>query len=133
MSATRQPCRDRRLWTGWLIALALLAKMLVPAGFMPVFSTDGVTIELCTGFGPQKMVVAIPGTAHRDGKPMEAHADMPCAFAGLAAPSLAATDAAVALVAIAFILRIARHVATRDPGPAPPFLRPPSRGPPVRS
>lgn len=106
-------------------------KLLVPAGFMPVASAGGITIEICNGSTPAQMTIIIPGMAHRQGQPEQAGKEMPCAFAGLSAPSLAAADPLLLAIAIAFVIAVALRVTVPEPASTPAYLRPPLRGPPV--
>ena len=114
----------------WLIAIALLMKVVAPAGYMPVLTSGRIIIELCSGFGPEKMVIAMPGMGdhpHKHDRPDRD--DMPCGFSGHAPESMTAVDPVLLAIAIAFIvatlfwmpvLRTARvH-----------YLRPHLRGPP---
>jgi hypothetical protein len=121
-----------RRWAAALIALALLMKLLVPAGFMPSVASGKITIELCSGFGVQKVEMALPGMADHQPAPADhGKADSPCTFSGLTAQALAAADPIILAVGLAFILatvfRKAAVVLPRLPG----HLRPPLRGPPA--
>lgn len=121
-----------------MLACALVMKILVPAGFMPVVSGGRVTIEICGGTAPAQtvmapmmaMAMAMPGMAHHSGKSDHQEREMPCAFSGLTAPSLAAVDPVLLAIAIAFIVGLVRHVRTAVPITAHAYLRPPLRGPP---
>ena len=119
-----------------MLACALVMKILVPAGFMPVVSGGHVTIEICGGIAPAQTVMApimaitMTGMAHHSGKSDHQEREMPCAFSGLSAPSLAAVDPVLLAIAIAFIVGLVRHVRTAVPIAAQPYLRPPLRGPP---
>lgn len=119
-----------------MFACALAMKILVPAGFMPVVSGGRVTIEICGGTVPVQtvmapmMAMAMPGMAHHSGKSDHQEREMPCAFSGLTAPSLAAVDPVLLAIAIAFIVGLVRHVRTAVSIAAQPYLRPPLRGPP---
>ncbi len=121
-----------------MFACALVMKVLVPAGFMPVVSGGRVTIEICGGIAPAQtvmapmtaMTMAMPGMAHHSGKSDHQEREMPCAFSGLTAPSLAAVDPVLLAIAIAFIVGLAFRVRTAVPIAAQPYLRPPLRGPP---
>jgi hypothetical protein len=119
-----------------VFACALVMKVLVPAGFMPVVSGGRVTIEICGGIAPAPTVMApmmamtMPGMAHHSGKSDHQEREMPCAFSGLSAPSLAAVDPVLLAIAIAFIVGIVRHVRTAVPIATQAYLRPPLRGPP---
>lgn len=101
--------RGRLIGTWTLFALALAMRMLVPAGFMPSFSSSGVEIVFCSGAGPMKMVMpgSAPGHAHDGQAP--AKPDAPCGFSALGAPSLSGADpiqlaAAVATIMVAGLL-----------------------------
>jgi hypothetical protein len=70
--------------------LAVLARVIVPAGFMP--AQDGgrfLAVVLCTGYGPVDAVLDLEtGEAHRGGK-IPSHdgstdEDAPCVFAAAA-------------------------------------------------
>ncbi len=117
-----------------MFACALVMKVLVPAGFMPVVSAGRLTIEICAGTAPAPMTMAttmsMPGMAHHSGKSDHQEREMPCAFSGLTAPSLAAVDPVLLAIAIAFIVGLVRHVRTAVPIAAQAYLRPPLRGPP---
>jgi len=72
----------------------------------------------------------MPGMANHSGKSDHQEREMPCAFSGLTAPSLAAVDPVLLAIAIAFIVGLVRHVRTAVSIAAQPYLRPPLRGPP---
>ena len=119
MTAFRHHLLRRRWLALVLVTLALLVRFAVPAGYMPVFSGNTVTIALCSGAGPMKM--AMPGMAgmadhdsgnHDTGE--HGKGEVPCGFAGLAAPFVAGTDPIVLTLAVAFIVAtVLRAVAPR--------------------
>jgi len=117
--------RHRRL-AAWLAAAALLVKVLVPTGFMPAVVGGVMVVELCTGAGLKSVAVAVP----QDDEHGSGTADMPCAFAGLAAPVLGAADPALLALALVFIIAAALHTPQQAPRTAALRLRPPLRGPP---
>jgi hypothetical protein len=121
-----------RLFAAWLLAFALAMKLVVPGGYMIAVSSGAITIELCSGYGPQKMVAAMPGMTHHPAEPDDrAKAEMPCAFAGLFAASLAAADPLLLAAAIAFITLTVFRLSIGPTHPdVPTWLRPPLRGPP---
>ena len=123
----------RHRWLAfWLVVAALVVKLVVPAGFMPAFANGTMTVQLCTGQGVQTIQMEIPGTAgDSDNHDHHKKADMPCAFAGLSTPTLAAADPLLLAVAIAFIITMGFLPATFAPPFAKPFLRPPPIGPPI--
>ena len=120
-----------RFTAALIIAAALLMRLIVPTGYMLDASHGAITVELCSGTGPMRMVM--PGTAHPDGGKDHSKAEQPCAFAGLAAPALGGADPILLAVAVALIMA----AASRSVASAPPvrrvFLRPPLRGPPAIS
>lgn len=74
-----------------LLALALIVRALVPTGWMPIATDDGVRLVLCPGQGH-----AVAGMHHGGGHGHDAPMpDHPCAFAGL---GLAADTAPAPLI-----------------------------------
>lgn len=122
-----------------LAALALLARMLVPAGFMPMVSAQGVpTLVICTGTGP----IAIPahsmhgiemGHAHQKqhDAPATSHdGDHACPFGAMAA--VADLAGLPPVLPMPFVVAAARPLSKLFARPglglaAPP---PPKTGPP---
>ena len=162
MTALRRLFLDHRLFAGWMIGATLLMKLLVPTGYMPVVANGMVGMVLCSGAAPARsavtaqavtitsmsaadMTASMPGMMHHQDGVAAAHGSghedgsghqgktMPCAFAGLSAPSLAAADPLLLALAIAFV--IAAGFRRGRPSIARPraFLRPPLRGPPSRT
>jgi hypothetical protein len=128
VARVRRLILNHRTLSAWLIACALMMKILVPGGFMPVVSAGAMTIQICAGTAPVKM--AMPGMAHHQDKSDHQAREMPCAFSGLSAPSLAAADMVILALAIVFILGRVFRSKQRSPVAAPAYLRPPLRGPP---
>ena len=130
MGAIRGMMARRRGLHG-LMALALLMKLLIPAGFMPVFDGGAVTVQLCSGFGPERIVV-LPG--HGAGKGdghQHGHDQMPCGFAGHAPSAMALADPILLAAAIALIFAAIYHEPRRLRLAERAWLRPPLRGPPA--
>ena len=132
MTGFRRSILLHRQLAVWLVAAALAMKLLVPAGYMPMVSAGSITLELCSGYEPQTMAMAMPGMpgkyGHEDG---HGKAEMPCAFGGLAMPGLAGADPILFIVAIAFIMALG-FLVTPLPSPGRTTrLRPPSQGPPT--
>ncbi|KQN26856.1 hypothetical protein ASE86_05115 [Sphingomonas sp. Leaf33] len=116
-----------------IVALALAMKLLVPAGFMPTVSHGRIVVSICSGTGPMTMVVEMPGMAHHaptDAPKHDEGASAPCAYAGLMAPSLAATDPLLLAIALLVAMAMALRPVALPLVPAPARLRPPLRGPP---
>ena len=134
MTGLRQYLLHHRALAAWLVALALLMKVLVPTGYMLGTSAGSITVELCSGYGPMKMAMPMPGMAHHQGdKSDHGKAEQPCAFSGLSAPSLAAADPILLALALAFIIATAFRAPTPVRIQARAFLRPPTTGPPAHS
>ncbi|MFW2852502.1 DUF2946 family protein [Sphingomonas sp. TX0543] len=115
-----------------IIALALLLKIAIPAGFMPTVSNGQIVVSICSGMGPATMVMTVPGLEHKsdnDGHPGKA--EQPCAFAGLSALSLPAADPILLAAAILFVLALGTRPLTLSASSIVSYLRPPLRGPPA--
>lgn len=131
--AVRQSAILRMLFC-MAVALAFAARLLSPSGFMPVATSHGVMVTLCTGQGAVKMLVArdsVPDTSqHHDDSDHQKPMDH-CPFAGAAGLPALPSLAALALLPvwhlpsgpIAFALRtgwIARLAAPPPPSSGPP-------------
>lgn len=114
-----------------LIALALLLRVLVPAGFMPA-AGKGFAITLCTELGMTPAWVDEDGKVHKGKTGPDGTADHPCVFAGFGAaldtPGIAAVVAAPAIAIAATLIAFAETVAIGRGLAAPP---PPATGPPA--
>ncbi len=115
-----------------VIALALLLRAIIPAGFMPVAENGEFTVELCSGHGPQQLTLVIPGRPHsKHDQNALGDKDLPCGFSSLAFQLLAAADVMLLASAIVFIMAtVRRFTLSRAPRPFC-FLRPPLRAPPT--
>lgn len=136
MTGLRQYLLRHRAVAVWLVALALLMRVLVPTGYMLGMSAGSITVELCSGHGamPMPMPMPMPGMAHHGGDRSDhGKAEQPCAFSGLSAPSLAAADPILLALVVAFIVATAFRAAVPSLARRPAFLRPPTTGPPAHS
>ncbi len=125
-----------------LCAGALLLKLLVPSGYMIVDDHGRIGIAVCSGLAPQAGAMAMPGMdgdmammhgamADHGGGKDHGRAEMPCAFAGLAAQVIGAVDIVLLTIALAIVAAMAlRGGPGFVPQPAS-YLRPPLRGPPL--
>lgn len=139
--AIRQHGHLRALF-GVLVALVLMARLLAPSGFMPVMTSQGVMVTLCTGQGAVTVMVDRATTpegriANAGSNANDNHDDAPvandhCAFAGAASlPTLPPQDVVAILPVwhlptgpIAFALKtgwIARLAAPPPPASGPPL------------
>ncbi|MEO9130163.1 MAG: DUF2946 family protein [Sphingomonas sp.] len=101
--------------------LALLARLFVPEGWMPVSGDGSLTIQLCTGAGPATM--ELPGKSGH-------HAPSnSCPFAGLSTHGLGTGAILFSPPVAADPTQLADRV-DRALILAPGRLRPPARGPP---
>lgn len=115
-----------------LLVLALAMKLILPSGLMLAGGDRGtITVQICSGYGPATLTTAMPGASHGADKSGHQGKDMPCAYAALGAPSLAAADPVLLAAAIAFIVTMLVRAMPGAPAAAPAYLRPPLRGPPV--
>lgn len=140
---------EGRLAVVWLVAMALLVRSLVPAGYMlaPDHSTHFWPVVLCSGSGPAELTAPTTSAdAHGDaahhageghhkqdgGAPGSDHQrEQPCAFSGLgtlAAPSDLSPSAPWARVLAGVILPPALMATVGQGLAAPP---PPATGPPA--
>lgn len=132
-----------------ICAAALLLKLMIPAGYM-IGQVDGrATIILCPGSAPAPDPVPVAhggamamdhatmshdrsghGSRHSD---PDHGRDIPCGFAGLSAPGLAATDPIQLALLVAFVMAIGLAMPVLSRSVTAPYLRPPLRGPPALS
>ena len=96
-------------------------------------SGGSITVELCSGYGPMTMAMPMPGTTHHGGKHDGGKAEQPCAFAGLNAPAVGGADPLLLAMALAFVMAAAFWIDLRPAPRRSRHLRPPLRGPPLRS
>lgn len=126
------PLRARLLLA--LFACAMLARALVPTGWMPIADAQGFRIVPCSGTGPvvaAPMAHAMAGMHHgKDADHGSSGADHPCAFAGVTpaidAPMLAAPSPLVVRRAGATPTRTLVSVGRGLAAPPPPQTGPPA-------
>lgn len=130
MASVRHLLIQHRALAIWLVTLTLFMKVLVPTGYMFGTAHGVVSVELCPAYdAPEPMVM--PGGEHHSDKGEHGKPEMPCAFAGLATPSLSGADPLLLAVAIAFIVRTGFRIAVEtEPVGSRLHVRPPLRGPP---
>jgi len=120
----------------FLIALALMAKALVPAGYM-IDSDDGartITVQLCADTAASSTTITIPiaGDTGGQGKHHKA-AESPCAFTALSDSSLAGADPLLLAEALHHIIALGFAPVNAPTLQGAFHLRPPLRGPPALS
>jgi Protein of unknown function (DUF2946) len=116
-----------------MIALALLIKALVPAGYMIGAHDKVLTVEICGDASGKHYTtqIVIPHDAARDVSPgNHAKSDGACSYSALSFAALAGAPPFLLVLLLAFILAT-RFAAVRPEPPAQAkYLRPPLRGPP---
>jgi len=130
VNTIRRLCRTHAQFAALIVALALVVRVLVPAGFMPVVANGTITVSICTGYGPMRMDMKAPGQM-ADDMGQGHKVQQPCAFSDLAMPGLPGADPILLAVALAFIIAVGFIAA-----PALLLRRgrhawPPLRGPPL--
>lgn len=115
-------------------ALALSVRLLVPAGFMPTQTPQGLVAKICGGVNNGEMVIIdLAPEDHGNPDPEHRAPDQPCAFSALSTP--------------AFVVEAVPSIVAPDrlhhPQVLPPpagqavaradFITPPLRGPPLHS
>lgn len=73
---------QNRLLLGVLLMVAMMARVLVPVGWMPS-TASGQWVMLCSGTGQTAAWIDAQGKLHKDGAPASKPAAPDCAFAGL--------------------------------------------------
>ena len=125
--------RVRQIAHGWhrlalvLVAAVLAARLMVPAGFMPMRDGHGAGLVLCSGQGP---MMAMHGGGHGR-KDATRHEPPPCGFAALADVAAGGADMALLVAAIAYVVAQARLRPSLPCIRRQPRLRPPLRAPPA--
>ena len=138
----------------FLCTVALLLRLIVPSGYMIGTAHGRVAIVTCPGSStapasPMAMprtldLVSGHGSGHdhasahagpRDHRPGHEHGgtELPCAFAGLSAPALAAADPIPWASPIPHGMPPGTLPVVPARVPAAPYQRPPLRGPPALS
>ncbi|MFA5490905.1 MAG: hypothetical protein WC284_17125, partial [Candidimonas sp.] len=104
MTALRRHIHRYRWLSAALIMAALLVRMLVPVGYMPGTADGAFVLRPCDGLRAMMGAVAADAAMTSDDYVHADHGDAqgdgaghgklqsPCAFSGLAIPSLAAID-----------------------------------------
>lgn len=129
MTAFRVLIRDYRALALALLACALMAKALIPQGYMVGSAQKHLSVQLCLdGITHESVTIAIPAKGDdKGGKPANEH----CAFASLSMTALGGADAPLIALALAFILVAGFAPLYRVLEGRSGQIRPPLRGPPL--
>jgi hypothetical protein len=114
-----------------LMFCALLARALVPVGYMPAASGGIMTLVLCPGATLARPPAMNMSGMHHGEPDRPVKAEQPCAFSAMAGPLLAPMGAALLVAALAFAFLIALLPVALVLPASPARLRPPLRAPPV--
>lgn len=114
-----------------LVAMTLFARIAVPSGFMPVATDHGIVMAICSGAGPVSAASAMAEMPQHKGKTDAGKPESPCAFSGLAVPSLTGADPFLLMIALVFLMALGMLPSLRIALPDRHGLRPPLRGPPA--
>ncbi|MBI1264135.1 MAG: hypothetical protein GC187_05315 [Alphaproteobacteria bacterium] len=111
-----------------LALTGVLTGGLIPSGWMPQASADGLTLVICTGQGPVQIQVDEHGEIIHPGDPAPVTGEAPCSFCSTAGAVLSETAAAPVPVdrSQARVSVLTRSLIL-DPAATPPG----SRGPPA--
>ena len=120
----------------FLIALALMAKALVPPGYM-LGSNEGartITVQLCADTAASSTTITIPIAGETDGQGKHHKAaESPCAFTALSDASLASVSPVLLADALEYIITLGFAPVSVPALQGFFHLRPPLRGPPALS
>ncbi len=140
MTSLRRHVHRCRWLAAALIMAALMVRMLVPMGYMPSVADGVFAMQPCDGQSPRTAMMHETMTSgehmhadhdgQRDDSGKHRHVQAPCAFSGLAAPSLAGADLLLLAIAIAFIVATIFRAETTQALTRAHWLRPPPQGPP---
>lgn len=113
---------------------ALMLRLAVPAGFMPVLDHGQLSLSICSSYGttaaqPAQAAPAARGLDHHDDR--KPKADGSCAFADLSLSAIGGAGEAQIAAALLFIVAAALFLGALLPPRAALRLRPPLRGPPL--
>lgn len=133
IDALRSGAKRPRMVALAVLACAMLLRLLVPAGWMPVADANGVHLTPCSGTGPMTMPMAsgqtMAGTAHHMPSDQQGAPEHPCAFGHLSlaiaepewpALILPITPATLVPAGLAALVSIGRGLAAPPPPPTGP-------------
>ena len=138
MTALRAFFREHMGLAAVLVALALMMRAIVPAGYMASTTAQHISIQICADTSAQQLTRTIdipsgdiPSGHQAEGKDgAMAKAGGHCAFGALSAPGLEGAGAAVLAIALAAMLCLGL-APSLAPTPFRRQMRPPLRGPPT--
>ncbi|MFN3748537.1 MAG: DUF2946 family protein [Sphingorhabdus sp.] len=117
-----------------LVAFALLAKAVIPAGYMIAPSSKTFTVMICAdGSGDmQSRAIAVPmKPGSHDDSESSGQAGKACAYAATSMAAMGGADAPLLAIALLFILALGFAPTATPQLRQTNHLRPPLRGPPA--
>ena len=135
MHAWRAFARNHRGLMLALLALALAARALLPAGWMPQAGERVLTMAICADASGGKLVhrIVLPASQKPVGEGAGHAKPGTCAWSSLAMASLSGADPALLAAALLFILALGFADVALPRRAEREYLRPPLRGPPARA
>lgn len=133
VTALRALMFERHHWAMAIIALALLVRAMIPAGYMVASTPLTLSVQICSEVqgGTARTDIVVPmAPDHQQQSGSHDQNGAPCAFSALGMASLAGTPAPFVAIALAFILAIAATTTVPTWRRQIAHLRPPLRGPP---
>lgn len=130
MGTLRAYFRKHSRLAALLVALALVIKAMIPAGYMLGTQDKILTVLICTDASGEHLTkqITLPGSDKSEGR---SKASDVCPYASLSLASLDSGDMPFIALALAFILLLG-FASVRIPRLAClPYVRPPLRGPPA--
>jgi hypothetical protein len=129
VTAVRALVRANPAIAAILVVMAFALRVLMPAGSMPTITGGQLTVTVCDGTAPMKMVIQIPGLEHKsDGQSPQ----NTCAFSDLSMSSLAGADPIQLAELVLFLMAAGLVLVVAAPPLRAGRLRPPLLGPPLR-
>jgi hypothetical protein len=125
---------DHRRLAALLVALTLVMKALVPAGFMVDGGARTLSVHICgdaAGSGGPTQITIPQRDSGDDGH--KGHADSPCHFTALGHAVTGGADPIQLILVLALIISVSFAALAPTRAPRILHLRPPLRGPPARA
>ncbi|MFZ4747916.1 MAG: DUF2946 family protein [Sphingomonas sp.] len=114
-----------------LITVAMLLRLVIPAGYMPTTDATGaIRISVCTGTGAQTAYVDRDGKVHKEAPDGKHQDPQPCGFGALSVGLATTLVATLVLPSVVANLAIIAAHAAPSVGKGLAAPPPPSTGPP---
>lgn len=134
MRGIRSVLLRHRAWAMALLAVALMMRAFVPAGYMAKTGPQVLEIRICSDSASNTASsyhLTIPAKDTTPGKHGAEHVKATCAFSSLGHAALSSVDPVLLALAILFILTLGYQPQSAFPLASRANARPPVRGPPI--